>query len=282
MGKKKSNKNTNSSSNNNVVVGDTKVDVIEDTTKVNVAKDTTKVDVAEDAAKVDIDEDAAKVDVVKEKNVTIEDKDSKSGDKVKSKVIFLAREEEPVIETPIKDHIPLRADTPISPPSHHHNKNYNDINDGSNIDDADTNDNKSSSSSSSSRGSSNHSLPKPIESSHKPIPLHKSQEEDIIKTIIYPDGSVYNGEVQIFNDQEIPSGHGTMNQADGCLYEGCFVNGLKHGHGKLTWASGSVYTGNFENGLRHGHGTIRWPSKAIFEGLFELDIKKGRIISIRL
>lgn len=41
-------------------------------------------------------------------------------------------------------------------------------------------------------------------------------------------------------DTERRSGFGVQNWDDGSMYEGQFLNGLKHGKGKYTWTTGEV------------------------------------------
>lgn len=47
------------------------------------------------------------------------------------------------------------------------------------------------------------------------------------------------------------SGHGIMKWDDGKIYEGEFLNDLKHGEGKLTTTDGKVYVGKWVNGKFH-------------------------------
>ena len=50
-------------------------------------------------------------------------------------------------------------------------------------------------------------------------------------------------------------GHGTYTAANGDVYEGSFVRGLKHGYGTQTVAAdGSRFQGMWENGREHGQG----------------------------
>lgn len=37
-------------------------------------------------------------------------------------------------------------------------------------------------------------------------------------------------------------------------YSGALVEGVREGEGSLQWANGDVYEGQFKNGLRHGKG----------------------------
>ena len=42
---------------------------------------------------------------------------------------------------------------------------------------------------------------------------------------------------------------------DVCVFEGTYINGLKHGHG-IEYIDGIKYTGTFSNGLKHGSFVI--------------------------
>lgn len=91
------------------------------------------------------------------------------------------------------------------------------------------------------------------------------------------DGGRYFG--QFKND--CFNGRGALNQSDGCiywgdwlngqahgygvffdpvkraLYEGDWVNDKQHGRGKETWNAGEVtYEGNFDNGQKNGQGRL--------------------------
>ncbi|XP_033894609.2 ankyrin repeat and MYND domain-containing protein 1 [Acipenser ruthenus] len=71
--------------------------------------------------------------------------------------------------------------------------------------------------------------------------------------------------------------HGTGVQvwADGCRYEGEFVDDLKHDFGVFTWANGEEYRGEFFKDYRHGKGTYSWPGGTQFTGKFYLNRKEG-------
>lgn len=46
-------------------------------------------------------------------------------------------------------------------------------------------------------------------------------------------------------DDESRSGFGVQEWDDGSIYEGEFMNGLKHGKGKYTWTTGEVRAKSF-------------------------------------
>ena len=63
------------------------------------------------------------------------------------------------------------------------------------------------------------------------------------------DGRVYRHMRKLYANQDI--------------YEGEFVDGLRHGRGAMTYSSGDRYTGEFETELFHGYGVYIW--KAYFD-----------------
>ena len=48
------------------------------------------------------------------------------------------------------------------------------------------------------------------------------------------------------------------------LFEGMYLNGLKHGYGRFIQADGSYHMGQYLNGLRHGNGTFYYSNGAIY------------------
>ena len=49
-------------------------------------------------------------------------------------------------------------------------------------------------------------------------------------------------------------GQGTLQWADGKLYEGMFKNDKREGHGKFTWKDGRIYDGEWKDGKQNGEG----------------------------
>lgn len=47
-------------------------------------------------------------------------------------------------------------------------------------------------------------------------------------------------------------GKGIYTFADGRIYEGFYVNGLKDGYGVFIWEGGRRYEGNWKEGKQHG------------------------------
>jgi hypothetical protein len=61
----------------------------------------------------------------------------------------------------------------------------------------------------------------------------------------------YDGGFDHLNQREGP-GKATM--ANGNIYDGDWLNGLREGYGTLTYFSGDVYKGEFKNGFPNGRG----------------------------
>ena len=47
---------------------------------------------------------------------------------------------------------------------------------------------------------------------------------------------------------------------DGSVYEGDWLNDLRHGHGKYTWPNAIVYNGEWKNDSQDGKGQLEIPS----------------------
>ncbi len=76
----------------------------------------------------------------------------------------------------------------------------------------------------------------------------------------------YSGPV---DDLGRPHGHFGVAVFDcGDVYEGAFVDGLRHGHGNFRLASGQTYEGEFVRSKPHGHGAISYPDGSMRQGAF--------------
>uniref|UniRef100_A0A7S4L1R9 Uncharacterized protein n=1 Tax=Guillardia theta TaxID=55529 RepID=A0A7S4L1R9_GUITH len=71
-----------------------------------------------------------------------------------------------------------------------------------------------------------------------------------ITKIEYPDGSVYEGEV----NERKRHGNGILTWPTGDTYQGMWYQGLPHGMGVAEYASGAAYSGEWNLGDRHGSG----------------------------
>lgn len=91
--------------------------------------------------------------------------------------------------------------------------------------------------------------------------------------------TIYYGSPQAYfvgsvvNDQ--PSGRGMEVTADGAMFEGEFLNGLRHGQGRLHNAQKAlVYSGEWVCGQKHGQGVFQ-DDGGLYEGEFFRDAKCG-------
>ncbi|KAK7919824.1 hypothetical protein WMY93_011108 [Mugilogobius chulae] len=95
----------------------------------------------------------------------------------------------------------------------------------------------------------------------------------------YPSGNIYQGEWM----NNLRHGEGKMQWfLNGQQYEGTWYNGIQHGYGKHTWiltredgsrySQSNQYVGDFVNGKRHGQGTFYYADGA---GIFTF--KNGKI-----
>lgn len=61
------------------------------------------------------------------------------------------------------------------------------------------------------------------------------------------------------------------------IYEGDFVNDMKHGKGIYKWGnSGNTYKGDYNKNKRHGYGTFIWLDGTIYEGYWTNDKMHGK------
>lgn len=81
------------------------------------------------------------------------------------------------------------------------------------------------------------------------------------------EGVRYEGEVLEEGGFQRAHGKGLLRFRDGSIYEGDFVDGLKHGRGVYWWATGHRFEGEWVHNQRH-RGTYTWPDGAWYEGTF--------------
>ncbi|XP_052274745.1 radial spoke head 10 homolog B-like isoform X2 [Dreissena polymorpha] len=55
------------------------------------------------------------------------------------------------------------------------------------------------------------------------------------------------------------------------MFDGDFVNGLRHGYGTFYYANGAKYEGGWKNNMKHGKGKFTFKNGRIYEGMFERD-----------
>ena len=101
---------------------------------------------------------------------------------------------------------------------------------------------------------------------------HKKQKCQPRFVLMYEDGSVYMGS----GHNNIPSGYGTMQYANGDSYTGDFLNGKFNGCGEHQSGTSGRYVGEWHNGLRKGHGRWEGPNGEIYEGTFARDVYHGK------
>lgn len=53
-------------------------------------------------------------------------------------------------------------------------------------------------------------------------------------------------------DGDCVSGYGRLTKQDGEQYTGYWKSGKRHGHGRRSWADNTVYDGSYVDGMRHG------------------------------
>lgn len=78
------------------------------------------------------------------------------------------------------------------------------------------------------------------------------------------------------------TGDGTETWADGTIYRGQFVDGLKHGHGKILYSTGDVFEGKFVRGKKHGLGVSNFVTGDSYDGEFREDRRHGQGTSIQV
>lgn len=63
--------------------------------------------------------------------------------------------------------------------------------------------------------------------------------------------------------------------ADGCVYQGDWVDGLEEGIGQLSFPNGDKYKGGFKGGMKHGRGLFVFANGDQFRGSFFKNEKHG-------
>ena len=90
---------------------------------------------------------------------------------------------------------------------------------------------------------------------------------------VWHQGMVYEGE---FMDG-MRHGNGIWresNSPDATTYEGEYYHDKKHGEGVYKWRSGSYYKGSFYNDQRHGYGEMYWIDGSSYKGQWEKGMQK--------
>jgi hypothetical protein len=71
------------------------------------------------------------------------------------------------------------------------------------------------------------------------------------------------------------NGKGKYKYADGAVYEGSFVDSIRHGKGTMTWATGAIYTGDWTKGKITGKGYFTYSNGETYEGDFVANAFEG-------
>jgi hypothetical protein len=50
------------------------------------------------------------------------------------------------------------------------------------------------------------------------------------------------------------------------MYDGEYMDDMKHGNGEFRWESGNRYKGKYQFDLRHGYGEMYWIDGSIYRG----------------
>jgi hypothetical protein len=56
------------------------------------------------------------------------------------------------------------------------------------------------------------------------------------------------------------------------VYEGEYLDDMKHGQGKFEWSSGNIYIGEYKKDERDGNGEMQWIDGSKYEGFWSAGI----------
>ena len=59
------------------------------------------------------------------------------------------------------------------------------------------------------------------------------------------------------------------------IYEGEYVQDMKHGQGEFRWSTGGLYTGAYKDDLKCGYGEMSWADGCTYKGTWEYGIQNG-------
>ena len=108
------------------------------------------------------------------------------------------------------------------------------------------------------------SYPPPLFLHHECLCREYTDLGDGIKRIKYPNGRVYEGEVDVAGKRH---GKGKLTLKDGEIQEGNWEEGLPHGEGfKVTYADGETIEGTQVDGKWEGHARNEYPDGYVYEG----------------
>lgn len=72
------------------------------------------------------------------------------------------------------------------------------------------------------------------------------------------------------------TGYRSVRYADGCVFQGDWVEGFENGKGTMVFPTNDKYIGGFKNGLKHGRGRFQFSNGDKFVGSFLNNEKDGR------
>ena len=64
------------------------------------------------------------------------------------------------------------------------------------------------------------------------------------------------------------------------MYEGEYLEDMKHGQGEFKWASGGFYRGGYLHDIKCGYGEMYWADGSIYRGQWDKGIQNGLGIMI--
>lgn len=90
---------------------------------------------------------------------------------------------------------------------------------------------------------------------------------------IIVDGDHYTG---TFKSGIIQNGKVHIEYANGDIYDGDLVDGIKNGYGVLVYANGERYAGDWKDGIYHGDGVLEYINGERYDGHWKDGIYHGR------
>jgi uncharacterized caspase-like protein len=89
-------------------------------------------------------------------------------------------------------------------------------------------------------------------------------------------GVVISGMFTMNAETGTVTGTGKLSWANGDVYEGSLVDGIKSGEGTFSWANGQRYSGHWENDVPNGTGTITFTNGDRYDGAVRAGVQHGQ------
>ena len=108
------------------------------------------------------------------------------------------------------------------------------------------------------------------------IPLSHFVDLNYLRTSTRTETKVCNSSTyfgELYNQKK--NGMGILIYKNGRIFEGFWMNDLKHGNGFEFYNNGNTYMGEYSEGKPHGQGIFKWKSGEIYEGQFNKGLKSG-------